>query len=351
MARGQVQTVLGPVDPAGLGHTQVHEHLRADLSRFATPPSPGEAGPWHDRKVDLETIRPRDYQWIRRYQRHHPGNLVLDDPDVAIEELADYRRLGGRTIVDETSIGIGRSPEGLVRIARATGLHVVMGCGWYVHVTHPPELASLSVDELTDRIVREVTVGVGNTGIRAGLIGEVGLSWPVHPEEERTLEAAVAAQAETGLALQIHPGRDAEALFDAVERVVALGGRPDRTIVAHVERSLFAVEELVRLAETGCYLELDLFGYESSYFPFAPIDMPNDARRIDLLIGLRDAGYLDRLLVSSDIVQKVRLKRYGGEGYEHILENVVPLMLRKGLSADDVATITRANPAAVLTAV
>ena len=351
MAKGQVQTVLGPVDAVELGHTQMHEHLLSDQSRFAAPPGEtGDGGPWHARAIDQDAIRPRDYQWIRRYQRHHRGNLVLDDVELAIAELADYRRLGGGAIVDATSIGIGRDPTGLAAIARGTGLHVVMGSGFYVEAAHPPELASLSVDELASRIVDDATVGVDGTGIRAGIIGELGLSWPLGPGEERVLRAAALAQQETGLAIQIHPGRDAEALFDAVERVASYGGRADRTIVAHVVRSLFGLTEMVRLAETGCYLELDLFGYESSYYPFGPIDMPNDATRIDYLLGLRDAGYLDRLLVSCDIAQKTRLKAYGGEGYEHILENVIPLMLRKGLSPDDVHAITVGNPAAVLTA-
>src|SRR5262249_6766871 len=134
-AKGHVQTVLGPVDPAELGHTQMHEHLLADQSRFAAPADElggetGGGGPWHPREIDQESIRPGDYQWIRRYQRHHRGNLVLDDVELAIEELADYKRLGGGTIVDATSVGIGRDPDGLAAIARGTGLHVVMGSGF-----------------------------------------------------------------------------------------------------------------------------------------------------------------------------------------------------------------------------
>lgn len=347
---GHVQTVLGPVDPAELGHTQPHEHLLSDQSQFAEPEVRTEpGGPWHPRELDRSTIRLRDLQWIRRYQRHHPFNLVLDDIGCAVDELADYARLGGRTIVDATSIGIGRNPEGLAEIAHRTGLNVVMGSGYYVRETHPPELDSLSVDGIAARIIVEAREGVGETGIRPGVIGEVGLSWPVDPAEERVLEAATLAQVETGLALLIHPGRDAAALFGAVDIVVAAGGRADRTVVAHVERSLFTRPEMCRLAETGCYLEFDLFGLESSYYPHANIDMPNDATRIAHLIALRDAGFLDQLLMSCDIAQKTRLKAYGGEGYEHILESVIPVMLRKGMSEADVRAITQTNPARALT--
>jgi phosphotriesterase-related protein len=345
----RVQTVLGPVAPAELGYTQMHEHLLSDLSRFALPVvEPDEGGPWYAREIDQETIRPQDYQWIRRYQRHHRGNLVLDDVDVAVDELADYARLGGRTIVEVTTDGIGRDPRGLAEIARRTGLHIVMGSGYYAHGGHPEHVRRSTVEELAERIVHEVRDGVGSTGIRPGIIGEIGQSWPTHPDEERVLRAAGMAQCETGLAIQVHPGRDVRSPYAALELIVEGGGSAERTIIAHVERTFFSLDEMSALADTGAYLELDLFGYEAGYYPFADIDLPNDTQRIDYLLGLRDRGYLDRLLISSDIVQKVRLKRYGGEGYEHILENVVPLMRRKGLSEDDIAAITTRNPARIL---
>ena len=351
MSERVVQTVLGAVPADRLGYTQMHEHLLSDLSRFALPlVEPDGDGPWHTREIDQETIRPRDYQWIRRYQRYHAGNLVLDDLECAVDELADYVRLGGRTIVEVTSIGIGRDPGGLAEIARRTGLNIVMGTGFYAHASHPDVVRSSTVDELAALMIAEARDGVGDTGIRAGIIGEVGVSWPTHPDEALVLRAAGMAQRETGLAIQIHPGRDPESPYEALALVGEGGGRPDRTIVAHVERTYFDLAEMIRLAETGCYLEFDLFGYEAGYYPFAPIDLPNDTTRIDYLVGLRDAGLLDRLLISSDIVQKVRLKRYGGEGYEHILENVLPLMARKGLSESDIEAITVTNPAKALSA-
>jgi phosphotriesterase-related protein len=350
MRRGSTaQTVLGPVAAAELGHTQMHEHLISDLSRFARPTvEPHPDGPWHVREIDQSTIRPQDYQWIRRYQRHHAGNLVLDDVDLAVEELADYARLGGRTIVEVTTEGIGRNPAALAEIARRTGLHIVMGAGYYEHRSHPRHVLEASVEQLAARMVDEITTGVGETGIRPGIIGEIGVSWPAHPAEERVLRAAGMAQAETGLAIQVHPGRDPESPYEAIRLIAEGGGSPERTIIAHVERTYFALDGLLELAATGAYLEFDLFGYEAGYYPFARIDLPNDAQRIRYLVELRDAGHLDRLLISSDIVQKVRLKRYGGEGYEHILENVVPLMRLRGMEPGDVEAITVGNPARVL---
>jgi phosphotriesterase-related protein len=105
---------------------------------------------------------------------------------------------------------------------------------------------------------------------------------------------------------------------------------------------------MVELARTGCYLEFDLFGQESSYYPLAQIDMPNDATRVDHLRRLIDEGFGERLLIAHDICRKTSLVAYGGDGYAHILENVVPLMHRKGMTQPQIDAILLHNPARVL---
>jgi phosphotriesterase-related protein len=119
--------------------------------------------------------------------------------------------------------------------------------------------------------------------------------------------------------------------------------------MCHIDRTLFDLESMVRLAETGCYLEFDLFGQESSFYPLAPIDMPNDATRVDYIRQLADRGYPERILVSQDICAKHRLTRYGGEGYSYLLECVLPLMRQKGLGEETIDKIVKENPARVLT--
>jgi len=127
------------------------------------------------------------------------------------------------------------------------------------------------------------------------------------------------------------------------------GGDPERTVMSHIDRTLFSLEDMLELAQTGCYLEWDLFGHEASYYPLAPIDMPNDAVRIDYIIKLIEAGYRDKLLISQDICTKVQLKKYGTDGFSHILKNVLPMMERKGMSQEDIEIITVKNPARMLT--
>lgn len=334
---GKAQTVLGPVDPAELGFVQPHEHLFVNL----LPPNL--------RELKGEAIRIEDLGALRRNWISNPENLFLDDEGLAIEEMRRFREAGGGAIVEQTIHGLNPDPEALARVSRATGVHIVAGSGFYQMEYHPPELAGWSVEEITGRILRELEEGFGETGIRAGLIGEIGLSWPVHENEEKVLRAAVRAQRRSGASVSLHPGRNEQAPFEAMRIVSEEGGNPARTVMCHIDRTLFDVDSMIRLAETGCYLEFDLFGQESSFYPLAPIDMPNDATRIAYIQRLAEAGYLERVLVSQDICAKHHLTRYGGEGYAYLLRDVVPLMRRKGMSDEAVDTVVKANPARVLT--
>jgi phosphotriesterase-related protein len=344
-AAGQVQTVLGPVAPGTLGPALPHEHLLIDAVGDRGPfvEEAGDRGRW------LEPISLQNVYEARRNWVHFRDNIQLLSVDDAIEAAEAYRRAGGGTIVDVTPRGLGRDPRGLARIARASGVHVVMGCGYYVADYHPPALAEMSEQAIEEELLHEIEHGVGDTGLKPGIIGEIGLSWPVHPVEERVLRAAARASVRSGLALTIHPGRHPDAPLDAIRIVSEAGGDPERTIVDHLDRTITGVPAFSALARTGCYLELDLFGLESSYYPWSDIDLPNDGTRVDYLVALAREGYAGRLLASHDVDMKVRLGRYGGEGYEHVLEHVVPIMRAKGLSEEEVRLITCENPARILT--
>ena len=337
MLPGKVQAVLGPVDPSQLGFVQPHEHLFVNL----VPPKL--------RDLKGEPIRMEALGFLRRNWISNPENLYLDAEEDALYEMRRFRESGGGTIAEQTIHGLNPDPEALARVSREAGVHIVAGSGFYQAEYHPPELADWSVGEITERILSEIWEGFGETGIKAGLIGEIGLSWPVHENEAKVLRAAVRAQCRSGACLSIHPGRSEQAPFEAMRVVLEEGGVAERTVLCHIDRTLFDLDSMIRLAETGCYLEFDLFGHESSFYPLAPIDMPNDAMRINYIRQLIDAGYLDRILVSQDICSKHRLTRFGGEGYDYLLQSVLPLMRQKGMSEEAVDTIGKENPARLLT--
>lgn len=348
MTVGQVQTVLGDVDPADLGVTLTHEHLLIRFGRWQREPGievdRGEPGDERDRSpITLDNSG-----WVRRYGGVHSHNSLLDDVDLAIEEAQRYVDAGGRTLVDATNPDLARDPEALKRIAEAAGLRIVMGAGHYVNRFHPLDMDGRSEEDLFIEFVADVTEGCDGTDLRAGIIGEIGLEFPIHPNERKTLHAAARASRATGAALLIHPGRDTSGPLEAMAIVTDAGGDPARTIVGHIDRTLFDQEEMIELARTGCYVEFDLFGQESSHYGSAPIDMPNDATRIDHLQRLIAEGFGDRLLVAQDICRKTSLVRYGGEGYAHIPENVVPIMRRKGMTEAEIDAILIDNPARIL---
>lgn len=337
-----VQTVRGRIDPAVLGHTQIHEHLIWDLS------SPVVRWEALDKVPDIQEITLANYQHTRR---HHPRyDLRQPDAEIAIAEVRPYVLGGGRSIVDATPVGIGRDPRALLAVAEATGANVVMGSGYYTHHYHPPAVADATVDDLAREFVADHRVGieVGDVRVRAGVIGEIGTGWPIHPDEEKVLRAAALAQRETGLLLIVHPGRDPRAPAALLALVAGVGGRADRVVMSHTERTLFTAEEIRRVADTGCYVAFDLFGREASYYTLAPIDMPNDATRVDLVAALVDAGHGDQVLLSQDICYKSHLLRFGGEGYTHLIENVVPIIQRKLPDATWARRLLIDNPARAL---
>jgi phosphotriesterase-related protein len=331
-------TVRGPVPAGDLGHVQLHEHLLCDLSLYV------EAS----RREDGEDITLANYT-ASRLERDNPHDMRLDSVPTAIEELAHYRQAGGATLVDATPRGLGRRPADLRRISEASGVHVVMGTGWYAAPFHSPRVAHADDTELVDSIITDLTDGDPETGVRAGIIGEIGMSWPPHPDEVRVLRAAARASAQTGASILVHPGRHRTAPLAHVQQLLDDGAAPEAIVMSHIDRTLFSIEEMRTLADTGCVLEFDLFGTESSYYPpDLSLDLPNDAQRVRYIAELIDHGYRDQIAIAEDVCRKTQLRTHGGEGYDHVLRRVIPLMLRRGLSRDDVKTITRDTPTRLL---
>jgi phosphotriesterase-related protein len=360
-----IRTVLGDVPPSEMGHVQPHEHVLCDMSGIVKPwgvdavwpataaadrgaGQPASEAAASTRALIEVPVSLENYDQIRR-DVINLDNLRLTRIDDAVEELTRYRAVGGAAIVDSTAVGMGRDPSGLATVSRATGVHLVMGSAYYSRQYHPPELDEQSAATIAETIVTDVELGVDDTGVRAGVIGEVGLSWPVHPTELKVLEGACRAQVQTGAPMQLHPGRDPDAPIEAIRAVERFGADSSRTIMSHVDRTLWEPAALTQLARTGCFVELDLFGQESSYYAFNPqARRPNDRTRLEWIADLCEQGFADQILISQDICQKVYLRKYGGPGYTHILENVIPLMRRMGFDDRLIRTLTHDNPATAL---
>jgi phosphotriesterase-related protein len=307
-----IQTVLGRIDPAALGWALPHEHTAIAL--------------WH--------IANRwDYWELRR-----------DEP-VIVEELAAFRAAGGGALVDLTLDGVGRDPEWLAGLARATGLHIVMGSGWYRGAHYPAEtlVDRRSVDSLADEIVRDATDGVGETGIRSGIIGEIGTDKPwLSAQEERVHRAAARAARRTGLAITTHAVQSTVGL-DQIAVFEAEGADLSRVIVGHADSNP-SLDYHLAIVERGATVEFDFLGMS-----FTALERHGEGRIVDNLRELLSRGHVERILLSQDVCHDSQLRRYGGNGYTYLADTFLPRLRAAGVSDAEIRTITIDNPRRLLT--
>lgn len=353
---GKVVTVDGRVDPEDLGTTLPHEHLFLDASNWFTPPESAVDRELAEQPVSMEILG-----YLRQNLYGNEDNMRLTSYEEAVDEIRRFHRAGGETIVDLTPKHVGRDPNRVRGIARETGLNIVHGTGYYVRNTHPDYLDDLTMDEIKDEFVSDVREGIGNTDVRAGIVGEIGISGRIHETEERVLRAGAQAAIQTGAPLNVHtpgrtpysqkdrtypPSRWALDLLDIIEEE---GLPPQRVAMSHLDRTFY--EELdfhCELAERGAYVEYDLWGLEA-YIQEYEDGLPSDIRRAEWVAELVENGYTDQLLLSHDVWGKIQRVKYGGHGYAHILENIAPILRSQGVSQSDFKQMTIDNPKEFLT--
>ena len=345
--KGKVNTVLGPVNPDKLGLTLMHEHLFLGMDKYAFTPEEATQRAWLDKPIAMDNLAAISERWKLNKASYH-----MYDEQTALEEVSAFAHQGGGTLVDVTSIGCGRDPLALARISRATRLNIVMGGSYYVPIYHPADIAERSEDSLAEEIVRDVTVGVGDTGVRSGIIGEVGCFWPLTDNQRKTFRASAQAYHATGAPILVHPGFDMTAPETLLRILTDAGVPPGRVVIGHLD-FFFDYGFLKSLAQTGCYLEFDTFGLEdtSNAVTNAPkdIERSSDTQRMERLEFLINEGFLDRIVISHDVCWTFRYTRNGGKSYDHVPRMVVPRMERRGFTGDQIRTILHDNPRDVLT--
>lgn len=335
---GQVMTVLGPISADDLGVTLMHEHLLNDCRCWWNRPEEPER-----QHLATEPVHAGIIGELRMDPFVNLHNCALDDEALAIAELQPVSSLGGRTVVDPTCRGIGRNPEALVRIARATGLNIIMGAGYYLQTSHPPQLGHMDANDVADEIVHEAHQGVDATGVRIGLIGEIGVSADFTADEAKSLRGAARAQRRTQLPLMVHlPAwyRHAHRVLDIVEEE---GGDPWHTVLCHMNPSGEDVAYQTSLAARGAFLEYDMVGMDYWYAD-QQVQCPSDEENARAIKRLIDAGFLGNLLLSQDVFLKMMLTHYAGFGYAYIQRHFLPRLRRHGVTNHEIATLMVANP-------
>lgn len=298
-----VMSVRGPVAASDLGVTLPHEHVFIDL--------------------------------VREYR----GTGLLADEALAVEELGRFRDAGGSTLVDCTSEGLGRRPEALRRVSEMTGITIVMGSGHYRRpYLDEARIDALGVDALAATIVRDIEEGVDGTGIRAGIIGEIGCDRVISAVEERVFRAAARAHRQTGLTIATHAARwpVGEAQLDLLAEE---GVDPGRVIVGHCDMVPDPAYHL-RLARRGAWVQFDTI---------QGLHEVDTRRRLEWVAALLDAGLGHRLLLSHDVCLTGDLAAYGGPGYAYLLTGFRERMRAHGCTEAVITSLLVDNPRRALT--
>jgi len=307
-AAATVQTVTGAIPVSELGVTLMHEHIVTDLR-------------------DPGARRPEDYNREEAVR-------------VALPHLEELRRAGCRTLVEITPIHIGRDPEALRMLAEKTGLHIVCATGIYGAAKQrfiPDYALRESAEELAQRYAREFREGIGDTGIKTGVIKTgVNAATPLPEIERKLVRAAALAHKQTGLTVASHTGPGAPAL-EELDILASVGVAPKSLIWVHAQGE--KDHEIHRwVAREGAWVEFDGIGPKSMDW------------HLECVRFMAEAGLLRRTLVSQDAGWYHPGEPGGGDyrGYTLLFTQFVPKLRASGFSQQEIDQLLVRNPAAAL---
>ncbi len=337
-----INTIRGTKNLADYKRVLPHEHLLIDITHEGVEPKDAEAKELYYSEVKMENLGV-----LRRNPYIIRENLILSDENDAINEIKFLKPHNVDLFVDLTSIGIGRDIEKLKKIQESTDMDIVVGTGFFVHDALEEKHAKMSAEEMAEIIIKEIEVGIDGTDIKAGAIGEVGVSEKIYPVERNSIIAAAIAHKKTGLPIYLHTYPWSWAGLDAVNLLIE-NGVPGKSIcVCHIDVT-FDYEYLKAIMATGAYIEFDNCGKEYYFEPqegaFAGGPFATDVERVAMLKKLVADGYGKQILITNDVCLKASLRKYGGWSYDHIYTNLIPMMRQEKMSADEIKMLIDENP-------
>jgi phosphotriesterase-related protein len=297
-----VRTVLGDIPSSSLGLTLIHEHLM-----------------------------------------NQTGSLVGDEDanlaDAAIigGELADAMNHGISTLVEVSTFEMQRNVTGIVSLAKALGLNIVLSTGFFYGPFLPQAVCHASTQRLSEAMVNDLR-GNNFWSIAAGVIGEIGIS-PDGPTEGelRVHEAAASAHDQTGCSIITHTCNGDQAVEQA-RLLIQKGVNPASILICHVDADRPLDDHLAVLA-TGVNVSLDRVG---------DLRRSDDESRARRVVELVERGYAKKVMLSHDLARKSRLTQGGGHGYKHLASTFLPRLRKLGLPEQEIKQITVTNPATFL---
>ena len=304
----QVNTVLGGRSPRALGMTLMHEHVLVDF-------------------VGADKVSPQRYNAEEVFQ-------------AALPHLKALRAAGCRTLVECTPAFLGRDPNLLKRLAGASGLHVVTNTGFYgaANDKYVPAIARQeTAEQLAARWTREFQEGIDGTGIRPGII-KIGVdSGPLSEIDAKLVRAAAKTHLQTGLTIASHTGNGVAAL-EELEILKEEGVHPGAFIWVHAQTEVDGQFHR-KAAQQGAWVEFDGISESST------------DKHLQLVKGMIEQGFSDRLLISQDAGWYHVGEPKGGtfRPYTLVFENFIPLLRRSGVTPEHIRSLLIDNPRQALT--
>ncbi len=316
----QIQTVTGPIEAAQMGRTFCHEHLifgyggwEGDLTR---------SGPF--------------------------------DPDVAVRAISELlepqRACGLSTVVDATPNDCGRDPVVLRRVSEATGIRVICSTGYYYELSGGSMYFKMRArygnpaDELYELMTKELTEGIADTGVRAGVIKAASGKDEISEYERWVLTAAAKASRDVGVPVITHT-EEGTCAVEQAKLLIAEGARPEKIQIGHVGTRM-DLDYYKRILDCGVYIAFDRIGLESI------MGMLTDTERANVVARLIRAGYGDRILLSHDVIGYKKgtptppaaslLPNYNWGNIFHVF---IPRLLEEGVTEAEAERLLVDNPA------
>ncbi|MBQ8605764.1 MAG: hypothetical protein IJ408_03425 [Clostridia bacterium] len=319
-----IETVRGPISETELGVVSAHEHLFIDMRGCVTKTGNEPDYFYEDIRMDNRGLVISDPYAIL-------DNALMESTEDAVNEMLWFKEAGGNTIVDCTLDEIGRDVLALKEVSERTGVNIIAGCGNYYDIAHPQFVENETEDQLAQRMLCDIEVGIAGSGIKAGVIGEIGTSAVITDNEKKVLRGAGIAAAKTKLPVHVHTDLYTENGFEVLDILTGLGVSESKICIDHVD-VLLRPDYMRALMDRGAYIEFDNFGKE--FYVNADRRFAYDLERIDVLFELIKSGYGSQILISNDICLKTMLRTYGGPGYAHILCTVRKMAKERGIEKE-----------------
>ena len=300
---GKIRTVTGDIDPPG-GMVAIHDHIQIDLSETKGP---------------LTVLGP------------------VDEADI-VADIRHARDLFDLRLMTEVTVpGSGRDVVALRRVSEAAGVGVVASTGYYWEPIHPAVIHG-TVDGLRGTMVREIEVGVDDTGIRCGVIKIGTIKGPPPEAAARVFQAAALASRDTGAAIITHTATPDQAQWQ-IDQLERAGADLSRVLISHLH-NFGDIDALLPHARRGVCFGFDQIGFAKG---------PTNEDYAALVVQSARAGLLSQTMIASDIARRARLMRHGGASYGTIFSQFLPLLRERGLSDAQTRQLVHDNPVRLLT--